>query len=107
MILERDAKVTEKGQTTVPKPVRDALRIRPGDHIRYRVDGDRVTLHRVADQDEDDPVLEAFLTLLARDMSRHPQNLTALTPDLAGRIAGLVDGIAFDPDEDIDGAVSL
>ena len=107
MVLERDAKVTEKGQTTVPKPVRDALRIRSGDRIRYRVDGDWVSLHRVADQDEEDPVMEAFLAFLARDMSRHPQDLTALTPDLAGRIAGLVDGIAFDPDEELDGAVSL
>lgn len=107
MILERDAKVTDKGQTTVPKPVRDALRIRPGDHIRYRIDGDRVSLHRVEDAGADDPALEAFLTFLADDIGRRPEALEALTPDLAARIADLVDGIAFDPDDEISGAVSL
>jgi antitoxin PrlF len=107
MILERDATVTEKGQMTVPKPVRDILRIRPGDRVRFRIDGDQVSLHRVTDQDEEDPAMTAFLTFLAADMTRHPETIAPLTPDLAGRIADLVDGIAFDPDADIDGAVAI
>ncbi|WP_279599813.1 type II toxin-antitoxin system PrlF family antitoxin [Methylobacterium sp. E-065] len=107
MVLERDATVTDKGQMTVPKPVRDILRISPGDRIRFRIDGDRVSLHRVTDQDDADPVVTAFLTFLASDMTQRPQAIAPLTPDLAGRIADLVGGIAFDPDEDIDGAVAL
>ena len=27
--------VTSKGQTTLPKPVREALGVVPGDHVRY------------------------------------------------------------------------
>lgn len=107
MILERDATVTGKGQMTVPKPVRDILGIRPGDRVRFRIDGDQVSLHRVTDEDDEDPAMTAFLTFLAADMTHRPQAIGPLTPDLAERIADLVDGIAFDPDEDIDGVVAL
>jgi len=40
------AKLTGKAQTTVPKPVRDALGIKPGDSIIYRVGPDGVTLSK-------------------------------------------------------------
>ncbi|MCA0436595.1 MAG: AbrB/MazE/SpoVT family DNA-binding domain-containing protein [Austwickia sp.] len=43
------ARVTSKGQVTVPKSVRDALGIRPGDEIIFRVEGSRATLARVPD----------------------------------------------------------
>jgi AbrB family looped-hinge helix DNA binding protein len=43
------AKVTSKGQVTVPKAVRDALGIEEGDEIIFRVDGDRAVLTRTAD----------------------------------------------------------
>jgi len=36
-----ESSITTKGQTTLPKPVRDALGVRPGDRVRYLVvDGD-------------------------------------------------------------------
>jgi len=31
------AKLTSKGQITIPKPVRDALGINPGDRVNFRV----------------------------------------------------------------------
>jgi len=34
------ATLTSKGQITVPKPVRDALRLRPGDRLSFRLCGD-------------------------------------------------------------------
>ncbi len=34
--------VTRKGQTTIPGEIRDALRIKPGDRLEYRVDGDQI-----------------------------------------------------------------
>ena len=40
------AKVTSKGQVTVPKAVRDALGISEGDVIVFRVEGERATLAR-------------------------------------------------------------
>ena len=30
-----ESKITETGQTTLPKPVREALEVEPGDHVRY------------------------------------------------------------------------
>lgn len=36
--------VTSKGQTTLPKAVREALGVRPGDRVRYIIDGDTVRI---------------------------------------------------------------
>lgn len=36
--------ITSKGQTTVPKEVRDALDIGPGDKITWEVNGGRVSV---------------------------------------------------------------
>ena len=30
-----ESAITSKGQTTLPKPVREALGVRPGDRVRY------------------------------------------------------------------------
>ena len=38
------AKVTSKGQVTVPKAVREALGIKEGDEVVFRVEGDRAVL---------------------------------------------------------------
>lgn len=49
------SKLTTKAQTTIPQPVRDALRLRVGDELAYRIDGDRVILTRVPSGDMEDP----------------------------------------------------
>ncbi len=36
--------VTSKGQTTIPRKVREALRIRPGTRLEYVVQGDHATI---------------------------------------------------------------
>jgi AbrB family looped-hinge helix DNA binding protein len=36
------AKLTSKGQVTIPKPVRDHLGLAPGDYLVFEVDGDRL-----------------------------------------------------------------
>lgn len=43
------AKVTSKGQVTVPKAVRDALGIKEGDQVTFRVEGSRAVLARTPD----------------------------------------------------------
>jgi antitoxin PrlF len=42
------AKVTSKGQVTVPKAVREALGIKDGDEVVFRVEGDRAVLARTS-----------------------------------------------------------
>ena len=44
--MEAAAKLSSKGQVTVPKVVRDALGIKEGDEIVFRVEGNRAVLAR-------------------------------------------------------------
>ncbi len=44
--MESRARLTSKGQLTVPKPVRDALRLREGDQVVFRVEGERAVMAR-------------------------------------------------------------
>lgn len=46
MIIGR---ITAKAQTTIPRAVRLALGVKPGDEIAYEIDGDRVLIRRVGD----------------------------------------------------------
>ena len=38
------SKLTTKAQTTIPQPVRAALRLQPGDELIYEIDKERVIL---------------------------------------------------------------
>jgi antitoxin PrlF len=42
-------RITAKAQTTVPRAVRLALGIRPGDEIAYEIEGDRVIIRKAGD----------------------------------------------------------
>ena len=106
-VLERKSKITGKGQTTVPKFVRDALGVGAGGMITFRVDEQhRVSIHR-AEDDGDDPVVGAFLSFLAEDMQKRPEAISALTPALAERIAALIEGVEVDQEEEIKGDAGL
>lgn len=41
------AKITSKGQVTIPKFVRNALKISEGDEIIFEIQGDRVNIRRI------------------------------------------------------------
>lgn len=47
--MDAAAKLTSKGQVTVPKVVRDALGLENGDEVVFRVEGDRAILARTPD----------------------------------------------------------
>ena len=49
------SKLTSKAQTTIPQPVREALRLRVGDEIAYQIEGERVILTRAPSGSVDDP----------------------------------------------------
>ena len=50
------SKLTSKAQTTIPQPVRAALRLREGDEIAYVIEAGRVLLTRARpDKAADDP----------------------------------------------------
>lgn len=49
------SKLTSKAQTTIPGPVRAALRLKAGDQIAYLIEGDRVVLTKADRTPADDP----------------------------------------------------
>ena len=49
------SKLTAKAQTTIPKSVREALRLHVGDEIVYEIEGDRVLLAKAPAGSGDDP----------------------------------------------------
>ncbi|KIZ40191.1 MULTISPECIES: type II toxin-antitoxin system PrlF family antitoxin [Rhodopseudomonas] len=104
--VEELSTLSSKGQTTVPKSVRQALGLSEGDQIAFRVDETGVTLRRAEDA-RDDPAMAAFLAFLAKDIASHPAKLKTLSPATAKRIAKLTKGMVFDPDEPIEGDVDL
>jgi antitoxin PrlF len=100
-VIEEFSTISAKGQTTVPKPVRQALRVDEGDQIAFRIEDGGVTVRRV-EAEREDPACAAFLAFLAKDIEQNPQTLRSLSPDLAKHIASLVDGVEFDPDAAIE-----
>jgi antitoxin PrlF len=57
------SKLTAKAQTTVPKEVRKALQVKPGDTLVYRIAKGRVTLARA------EPLDRAYLKALESTLS--------------------------------------
>jgi antitoxin PrlF len=49
------SKITSKAQTTIPQPVRAALRLKEGDELAYTIEDGRVVLTRVESNNADDP----------------------------------------------------
>ena len=47
--MDAAAKLSSKGQVTVPKVVREALGLRQGDEVVFRVEGSRAILARTED----------------------------------------------------------
>lgn len=45
--MEQKAKITSKGQVTIPKDVREALKIREGDSLLFEVEGEEVRIKAV------------------------------------------------------------
>ncbi|MDK9719627.1 MAG: type II toxin-antitoxin system PrlF family antitoxin [Rhodospirillales bacterium] len=49
------SKLTSKSQTTIPRPVRTALKLKSGDELAYVVEKGRVILMKAASEGKDDP----------------------------------------------------
>ena len=49
------SKLAAKARTTVPRPVRAALKLKPGDEIAYAIEKGRVVLTKAAGRAADDP----------------------------------------------------
>jgi len=98
-VFECESTLTERYQTTVPQPVRAALKLRRHDKVHYKVTPGAVVMTRAAEPDKDDPVLDKFLAFMANDIAAHPERLRAIDTGLYGRIRSLVGHINVDLNE--------
>jgi len=107
--LREDSTITAKGQTTVPKAVRQALGVTAGDRLSFVVDDQRrVYLEKAGEAESEDPVVESFLQFLSRDMATQPDKSVVGFPQaLRDRIVALTEGETVDLDAQIEGDVAL
>jgi len=105
-VIEEVCTITAKGQTTVPKAIRQALGVSYGSRITFRVENGTVSVHAAANSEED-PALAPFLALLVREMRSRPEAVVPLRPELAARMTAATEGVTVDPDAPIEGEVAL
>lgn len=97
--LEAESTLTDRYQTTVPDPVRRALRLGKRDKLHYSVrENGEVVLTRADAGEGDDPVLAQFLGFLAQDMVANPERLQAVDKNLVKRLKSLVGKVEVDLD---------
>jgi antitoxin PrlF len=97
MLVEKKAKLTAQGQTTVPAYIREQLGVEPGDHLTFAVDAaGTVTLRRA----EDDPAIGAFVDFLAEDIRRNPSGVRPVTASLERRLRRLAGATVIDKEND-------
>lgn len=105
-VIEEVCTITAKGQTTVPKAIRQALGVSYGGRITFRVEDGAVRVVAAAEPAED-PALAPFLALLERDLATRPEAVAPLTDALVARIDTLIEGVVVDPEAPIEGDVTL
>ena len=104
-IIQEVATMTAKGQITLPKPIRQALGVDVGAKVAFELHEDGQIVVSRADTEHEDPVIGAFLDLLAGDI-RSGRHVRALPDELARDMLEHAQREAG-PDEDIDGDVAL
>lgn len=107
-LLKEESTITAKGQTTVPKAVRQALGVDYGGRIAFFVDDARRVYIEKATEEVSDPVVDRFLAFLADDMISNPgTSIVPLPVTLRNRMAALVGTMDIDLDAEIDGDVAI
>ncbi|PKH00152.1 type II toxin-antitoxin system PrlF family antitoxin [Paraglaciecola sp. MB-3u-78] len=103
--LETESTLTDRFQTTVPSPVRKALRLSKKAKIKYAIQSDGSVVISRAEAKQSDPVLGEFLSFIANDMQAHPERLKPLTASMRESVESLVEVVDIDldaplPDQD-------
>jgi antitoxin PrlF len=104
-VIHEIATLTSKGQITLPKPIRQALGVDVGGKVAFDLEGERVTVTRVADEAHEDPAIGSFLALLENDI-RTGRNVSSLPESLIQKMLATL-GNEVDLTADIDGDVEL
>lgn len=98
------ATITAKGQITLPKSIRQALKVDYGGKVAFDLRGSQIVVTRLEDEHVD-PAIGGFLALLESDI-QSGRNVTALPKALArAMLAALKRPV--DLSEQIEGDVAL
>ena len=99
-LMEIEAAVTERGQTTIPAAIRKLLRVDRRSSVVFRVteDGDVMLTAKPDPADTLDPVVAGFLAFLEADMAKNPGRLRSVTTDWLRALQDLVAGVEVDLD---------
>jgi antitoxin PrlF len=97
-LIEAESTLTARYQTTVPEPVRRALRLSKHDKLHYslRKSGEIIITRAQVAAPEADPALETFLNFLAESIQTEPQLIQPLTKATQRSIRQLTRGVKFD-----------
>lgn len=102
------ATITSKGQITLPKPMRQALGVKPGGKVAIALIGSQLVITRMDDEFHEDPAIAGFLAVLEHGI-QSGQQVAALSDDLARSMLEAIGkpGQPIDLNEDIVGDVAL
>lgn len=93
-LLETESTLTNRYQTTIPEPIREALHLGKRDKIAYILEENgKVTISRV---NEEDPDLTQFLSFLVKDIKINPSHVKSISPALMERAQTLISNIEVD-----------
>jgi antitoxin PrlF len=104
-VIKETSTITAKGQTTVPKSVRQTLGVDYGGKIVFQIEGGRVTVVN-AKPEHRDPALGGFLEILRKDISEG-RNVRDLPPSLVKGMRKLLKEVPVSLDETLDGDVAI
>jgi antitoxin PrlF len=96
--LETESTLTDRFQTTVPSPVRQALHLGKKDKIKYTIQSDGSVVISRAEAQNNDPVLGKFLALIASDMQASPERLEPLSASMRESVDALIEGVEINLD---------
>jgi antitoxin PrlF len=103
-IVEETSTITAKGQTTIPKAVRQALGVECGDKIAFRIENGRVTVHNV-ETGHRDPALAAYLRLIEKDVAAG--KVRDLPAGVSAAMRRAMKEVRIDLDHSLEGKVDL
>ena len=101
-VLSVESTLTSRGQTTIPRPIRRALRLSPADKVRFSLRGDDTVVITRVSTEQRDPMVGAFLDFIEADVRQHPQRFRAIPVDVLDRVRELSAGIEVDLDTPLD-----
>lgn len=91
-VLSIDATVTTRGQVTIPRAIRHALRLETNDKINFLLYTDNtITVSRVQGEVDGEQLVEQFVTMLEKDMFHDSDRIRAAAPDIIARLNALIE----------------